>query len=441
MYLIDRDKDITESDMTNILMSFQTKEVPIMNKWKNYYDGQQKILSKVSEDGIKQFNKIVVNYCKYITDTYNGYLTGIPVQYDNDNFEDVIDILKWNDYATEDSEWLRDALIFGVGIEINYLDADGQQRFRTLDPRTVVPVYDNTLNNELRYAIRFWSETLAENNEQIYMVEVYSADSVKRYTSGAGFASFKFIEEEPLYYGQVPITVFNLNKDNISIFDQIISLQDGFNELVSGNVDDFSDFADAYLVLKGMSASEEDFKDMRKNRILMMDVDCSAEYLTKQINDQQVQNLMVNIKDNIHKISNCPDFTDEKFMAQSGVAIRYKLVGLENAASNIESNMRKALQRRIELISAILSLTDTERLWREVDIKFTRNLPTDLSDTVQLVNSLRGLVSDRTLLSLLPFISDVDAELEAIKKEKEENMELFDFHDHNEIDDEELLEE
>ena len=48
-------------------------------------------------------------------------------------------------------------------------------------------------------------------------------------------------------------------------------------------------------------------------------------------------------------------------MAQSGEAIKYKLVGFENQAANIENAMRKALQRRIELIAGILSLTNEEQ--------------------------------------------------------------------------------
>jgi len=34
-------------------------------------------------------------------------------------------------------------------------------------------------------------------------------------------------------------------------------------------------------------------------------------------------------------------------------------------------------------------------------------------------------VSDRTLLGLLPFVKNADEELEAVKTQKEESMELF----------------
>ena len=138
--------------------------------------------------------------------------------------------------------------------------------------------------------------------------------------------------------------------------------------------------------------------------------------------------MLQNFNDQIHKISNSPDFNDEKFLAQSGIAMKYKLVGFENQASNIQSNMTKALQRRLELICNILSLTDVEAVWRDVDIIFTRNLPLTLvPSTPQELMQYKGLVSDETLLSLLPFINDVKEELLKMKAQTEANMSLYNF--------------
>ena len=242
------------------------------------------------------------------------------------------------------------------------------------------------------------------------------------------------MKEEPHNFGQCPVTIFSLNAEETSIFAEIMSLQDAYNELLSDEVDDFEAFADAYLVLKGITADEEDLISMKEHRVLMMDADADASYLTKSIGDTQIQNMLQNVNDQIHKISASPDFNDDKFMAQSGIAMRYKLVGFENRASAIESNMKKALQRRLELISAILGLIGSteEALWREAQITFTRNLPADLTQTVQIVNQLRGIVSQETLLTLLPFVQDVDEEMERVRAEKEESMELYNF---GEVDD------
>ena len=90
--------------------------------------------------------------------------------------------------------------------------------------------------------------------------------------------------------------------------------------------------------------------------------------------------------------------------------------------------MTKALQRRLELICNILSLTDVEAVWRDVDIIFTRNLPLTLvPSTPQELMQYKGLVSDETLLSLLPFINDVKEELLKMKAQTEANMSLYNF--------------
>lgn len=435
MYQIGKDEELTPIRLGKILADFQTRELPRLNRYYNYYSGKQRITQKVATDTGKPCNIVVVNYCYNIVQNYLGYLTGIEIGYDNDGkFEQIIDVLKYNDVKAEDSELLRNALVFGRAFEINYIDEEGKQRFRTLDPRECIPVYDNTLSNELLYVIRFYSEALVNEQLESYIVEVYDDKKVTAYRSSVGFSSFAFVGETPHFFGQCPVTVFSLNKEEESIFAQIMTLQDAYNELLSDEVDDFEAFADAYLVLKGITADEEDLISMKEHRVLMMDSDADANYLTKSIGDTQIQNMLQNINEQIHKISASPDFNDDKFMAQSGIAMRYKLVGFENRASAIESNMKKALQRRLELISAILGLIGSteEALWREAQITFTRNLPADLAQTVQIVNQLRGIVSQETLLTLLPFVQDVDEEMERVRAEKEESMELYNF---GEVDD------
>lgn len=382
-------------------------------------------MRKQASDVGKPCNRVMTNYCYNIVQNYKGYLTGIDIAYSSDQELDMVfDVLNYNDCHTVDSQLLQDALIYGVAYEIAYIDEEGNQRFKTLNPMTCFPIYDNTLNQDLKYAVRLYMDDLIEKDS--YIVEVYSDKWVRTYKSTMGFKSFNLIKEEPHYFGMVPITVFQLNENRKSIFDQIITLQDAYNELLSAEVDDFQSFADAYLVLKGMMGTDpEDLADAKRTRAFMIDSDADVSYLTKNISDTQIENMLSNINDAIHKIANSPDFNDEKLLAQSGIAMRYKLVGFENASSAIEAEMRKALQRRIELICAIANLKGSESVWRDIKITFTRNLPTNLTETAQVVNSLRGLVSDQTLLSLLPFITDTQAEMDRLAEEKQANYSLY----------------
>jgi hypothetical protein len=100
---------------------------------------------------------------------------------------------------------------------------------------------------------------------------------------------------------------------------------------------------------------------------------------------------------------------------------------METRAAKVCAEMKKALQRRIEIICGVASLKLGEEVYRDIDIEFKRNIPEDLTATINLINSLKGSVSDATLLSQLPFIDDVNNELEALEAQKQRNMELYSF--------------
>lgn len=423
---------LTFEKIITFIQKFVQYESPRLEKYFNYYEGNQAILRKMVNDPTKPCNRIVTNYCYTIVGNYQGYLTGQDITYTSPNdISAIVDILSYNDVRTEDSELLKQALIYGRSFEINYVDEDGKQRFKVLDTRQCIPVYDNTLNQDLLCVIRFYPIDQFDVSNG-YNVDIYYTDRIEHYTMNTGFTTLRFTGEEQHFYHQVPVTVFSLNPEEKSIFDKIMGLQDAYNTLLSSEVDDFEAFCDAYLVLKNVTATADDVAEMKEKRVIVLPyaaqgVDPDASFLNKNISDTQIENMLTNIDEQIHKISNSPDFTDEAFGTSSGVAMKYKLLGFENTAGAIAANMTKALQKRLELICEILNLTSGEQMWRDVEITFTRNLPVDLAETANLVNTLKGTVSDRTLLSLLPFVSDIDKELEMVEESKLRNMELYSF--------------
>lgn len=419
MFLIDRRSELPTETLSSILNKFREEELPKLQRYLDYYRGKQNILQKQPSESTKPCNRIVVNYCKPIADNYTGYIAGKPITYSsNENIDALRDILNYNDVAAEDIELLRQALIYGRSFEIVYLDEESKERFKVLDTRECIPIYSNTLDAELLYVVRFYEEDIyAAVEEKNYIVEVYDSSDIYRYRSNSSFTTFDLLDIQEHHFKQVPITVFTLNADSESIFGQVLTLQDAYNNLVSGEADDFDSWADAYLVLKGCTAEDNDLMEMKRNRCLILDTDAEVSYLTKSINDTQIQNMLQNLNDKIHKISNSPDFSDEKFFASTGIALRLKLIGFENTAADIVSEMKKALQKRIELLCEILSLTDSESTWRDIKITFTRNLPMETENIVASVNALRGLVSTKTLLGQLPFIEDPEEELDKLKEE------------------------
>ena len=166
---------------------------------------------------------------------------------------------------------------------------------------------------------------------------------------------------------------------------------------------------------------------MKTNRVLLLPEGAKAAWLTKQTNDAQVENILKRLHDSIYRIAQCPDFSSESFIGgvSSGIAIQYRLTGMETRAGKIEAEMKKALQRRVEIICGLASLKLGEEVFRDIDIEFKRNIPADEAALINMINSLKGTVSDETLLSQLPFITDVQKELEAVKEQKQNNLDIF----------------
>lgn len=401
--------------------------LPKLQKWGNYYNGKHVILNKSYADKSKECNHIVTNYCKIVTDTYSGYICGKPVSYtSNQNIDDVQDCINYNDSDAEDMAWCTNALIYGVGYELQWIDKYSQVRYSQVNPLNAFAIYDNTLDCDLLYFVRWYKRDNFDDND-IFNIEVYSDKTVKTYQAHGLGGALDLISEEQHYFNDVPVSVFYLNETEENIFNCIITLNDAYNELQSSEIDDFNAWVDAYLTLTGVDADSEDIASMKANRVLILPEGATTNWLTKNTNDTQIVNMLENIKKNIFKVTACPDMSDETFLAQSGTALAYKLVGFENVASGIVARFTKAIQRRIELICNVLNLKATDAIWRDININFVRNLPVNLTEIVQLVNALKGSVSDATLLAQLPFITDVQAEIEAVQKQKEANMSLYSF--------------
>ena len=429
MFYLNSQIELSTALLEKMINRFYLSVEPKLNKYKNYYDGKQSILNKKYSDENKPCSRTVINYCKNIVDSYCGYLASPGyISYSSDNnIEDIMNILRYNDFQTEDSDFLLDALIYGAAAELMYNDNDGKTRFKLINPTTCFGIYDDSLTGDLMYFVRMYKTNEWDESNQ-YNVDVYSDYDIKHYEMSGKNGGLIFLSEEPHYFNQCPANIFTL-PDEKSIFDCILTLQDGVNELLSSEIDDYSAFCDAYLALVGVDAEIEDIAAMKENRVLILPEGATANWLTKNSSDAQVENILKRMHDSIYRTAQCPDFSSETFIGgvSSGIAIRYRLTGMENKCGIIEGRMKKALQRRIEIICGIASLKLGEEVFRDIKIVFKRNIPEDLSTNIELVNKLKGSVSDATLLSQLPFITDINAELEALNKQKAENMALYDF--------------
>ena len=439
MFYYNKDTELDIATLQKMINRFYVNVEPRLSQYKRYYDGVQAILNKTYSDESKPCNRTVINYCKNIADSYCGYMaTPSFISYrSNEDIDDIMNIMRYNDFQAEDSEFLLNALIYGTAAELMYIDTESKVRFRLINPTQCFGVYDDSLSSDLLYFVRMYKVSDWDDSDT-YNVDVYSDYSIRHYTMQGRNGFLTFVSEEPHYFSQCPANIFTL-PDEKSIFDCILGLQDSANEILSAEIDDYSAFCDAYLALVGVDADREAIAAMKQNRVLILPENASAQWLTKSANDTQVENILKRIHDSIYRIAACPDFSSETFVGgvSSGVAIRYRLTGMETRAGIIEGIMKKALQRRVEIIAGIASLKLGEEVFRDIEIDFKRNIPEDITSTINLINTLKGTVSDATLLGQLDFVTDVNAELEAVKEQKQENMALYNFNNVSDKEEEE----
>lgn len=415
--------ELSQRDIESILFN-HLADVHHKKKLLDYYLGNHAINKKQDRSNNTPNNKLVSNYCEYITNMSTGFFIGQPVAYktqtaNDDALTSLLEVFSYNDEQAHNLELAEEASIKGEAYELLYTDEDAQIRFASIPAEEMILICDASLEEKIMYAIRHYRVYSVSGTEYQDYVEVYDKRTVTRYKCNSG--SLSLIQSPvPHYFDDVPVVEYPNNKQHKGDFECVMSLVDAYNKAQSLTLDDMEDFTDAFLVLSGMAGtSSEDVEKMRRSKVLLLDDGGDAQWLIKNLNDSYIENIKTRLQNDIHKFSNIPDMTDENFAGNtSGVAIKYKLIGLEQVRSRKERAFKKGLQRRIELISGMLKTKGGAGIdFRDVDIVFTANIPADTASQAQVVNQLKGIVSDKTLLSLLSFVTDPTAELEEMNNQ------------------------
>ena len=401
-------------------------------KLKKYYLGKHDVLNKKGRPNGAPNNRIVSNFCQYISDMSTGFFLGRPIAYttneeNQEKLDKLLEIFRYNDESAHNLELAEEASITGESFEIIYTDTDAAIRFKTVPSEEIIIICEATLEENILYAIRRYRVYDFNGSTYREYVEIYDAQTI-RYFDYSG-ARLTLTDTLPNYFDDVPIIEFPNNKQRRGDFENILTLVDAYNMAQSLSLDDLMDFTDAFLVIRGMGGTDdEDVRRMRQNKVLEFDDPSgNAEWLIKNLNDTYIENLKNRLQTDIHKFSQIPDMSDSNFAGNAtGVAIKYKLIGLEQIRSRKEREFKKALQRRIELISGMLNTKGVDAIdFRDVEITFTPNIPANNQEQAQIVKELQGVVSQKKLLSLLPFVEDPVRELEELRKEQEADIAIL----------------
>lgn len=432
--IFNEDKSINLKALISCLKE-HTESIERFSMLKDLYDGKHAILdrSKVQTDLAN--NKLMINHAEYITDFATAYFMGNPIKYtfpeeetrtDDDS---LLQAFRKANITQVDTELARDLSIFGIGIEYVYQDKEGNTKSTNLDPRTAFLIVDDTVEENTLIGIHRIKKRDEENKEIVEVIKAITDNTV--YTFEFKNNVLNLINEEVNIFNQVPMIEYWNKVNKKGDFESVISLINAYNLLQSDRVNDKEQYVDSLLVLYGTLAgdnSEEKLKTARELKrlgLLELSEGDKVEYLSKTFHEADVELLKKSIIEDIHKISKVPNLTDENFAGNSsGVAMKYKLLGLEQLAQTKEEYYRIGLKERIKLYANILNIKMISIDVDNIEMTFIRSLPVNELEIAQLITYLNNVVSQKTLLSLLPFVEDVDSEIERVEEQKQNNLKL-----------------
>lgn len=429
---VEFDEKNIKKELVVKLIREHEKQLPRFKKLKKYYLGEHDILSKQRSKNKPNY-KPVCNHAKDIADTSTGYFMGNTISYSNSEDTDIDELLIAFDNAEVDESDHDNALdmaIYGVAYEYVYArENENILDIKSLEVENTFIVYDDSIEQQPLFGIYYFKRKENKADTETYQAVIMTKQFV--YSIVLEGKEKGVISDKPIPHnmGDIPIIEYKNNKYSIGDFEQQIGLIDSYNSLTANRINDKEQFIDSILVLYGARLGDDEeesikaMESLAENKLLELHPEARAEYLSKTLNENEVETLRNAVKQDIYTFSHIPNLTDENFAGNSsGVAMEFKLLGLEMITKIKQRYYVKGLKKRIKLFANYLGLTQIAIDANSITPHFSRSLPKNLLEISQIVSNLDGKVSQETLLSQIPFVEDPMSEIEKVNEEKQENI-------------------
>ena len=302
--------------------------------------------------------------------------------------------------------------IYGESYELNYVNTDGEFCATVLTPLEAYVLDDGTADRNVCLALHKFKKKFDDTE----YVDVYTDIEILHYKYDG--ANLIYLNKHPHLFDRVPVVVCPANSESKSGFADIISLVDAYNAINSDLVNEIADHRNAYLIIENAKIEEEDLLKMKQMGIIQVPKGGEVKWLIKDINDSFVKNELDNIERKIYDLMDEVNFNENWASNTSSLALRNKLLNLENRVSIREAFMEKVIRERLKNLFTFIRKKEGKSFdYRDVAVKFTRNLPTDLTGLADVIVKLKDVCSTETLLTLLPFIENPIIELGKISKQ------------------------
>lgn len=395
----------------------------LYEKMYEYYKGNTDAIKKYLFVTERSNLKINVNYIKKFVKEEVSYVVGNDIAYESrqDNKNIVKDIeyytAHWNEL--HDSNVMKHLLIFTKVYELYYLDDNADFCSKIIKPTEGYAYYDKASNKILFFIHAFKNDF----ETTLSHVDVYTSEFIYHFDS-------KFNEiAEPTnnLFHEVPVTIGELTEEGIddSLYKDLKGLQDAFETNLSDVGNEISDFRNAYLLFKNAQVDKTEIPDMKRLGVIQFpQPGGDAQWLIKNINDTFIQNTLDRYEDTMYQLA-CHINHNEKLQSNlSGVALRSRLIALENKCTLNTKSHKNIVKNRIRFLFKYLDIKKNKKYdYKDVKTIYTPNIPSDDLSTAQMLSQLpEGTVSKDTGRSLLSFVNNPVTEKEKVEKEAAEEM-------------------
>ncbi len=372
----------------------------------DYYRGEQSVNKGETVRG-RPDNRLRAPFPRYITEVHTGYFLGLPptISYGGAADGRYAVLSRELDLPHLYFDLGRDLSICGAGFALVWAERGGVKVCRC-DPCGCFAIRSGDAGAPLLAAVRLLASGRGETRGVLYTAErlVPFAWDGNGVTLGAA--------EENLLH-TIPLLPFYNNCQGVGDFEMVTGLVDAYNVLLSGALDDMQSVANAFLALYGMQGTtQKDIENANRTRILSLSEGGRAEFVVKNLNHEALGQLEANLRRSILQLSMTPDLCDEHFAGNSsGVALQYKLWGIEQVRSAKERAFTDGLRGLLAALTAGENLLGQCVDLTGGELTFYKNLPQDNAALAETLLSLSPLLSRQTILENLPWVTDVQEEL------------------------------
>ena len=391
-------------------------------------------------------NTINNDFMGEIVDFKTGYFAGKPFSYNysdtKESKEDtggeeardkaskqLSDFVARNNMYDVDLDVTKYAAIAGYAGRMFYFDEEGQERVIAL-PSYETIILSETSITEPKYGIRYY-KTLGINGEEIWKAEFDDGKTIRFYEGQIGNLVEKPDDAIENLFGYCAIQGIPNNSEMMGDAEKVLELMDAYDRTLSDNSNDIEAFANAYMAFENVNMDEEEIRRGQKTGAFQYYNNGNGgkgiHFITKDINDAFVEHHLNRLEDNIYRFSKTPNLDDDSFAGQaSGIALKFKLTGLETKCGMFQAKMQSAGVYMFKLLASSWAKKTIAVDPLQCYITFPRNFPVDtLSEASTVQAMINSGMPKRVAFQQYSSVDDVEEVMQLIEEEKEEIPSLF----------------